>query len=168
MDTRLEAETSVYDYIVCGGGTAGAVVAARLAEDVNTSVLVIEAGEHNELLENTVMTGGWSNNFDTDADWNIITEPSAGANGRQVKASRDKFLGGSSGCNGTLCIRGMKQDYDDWNMPGWSGDEVFEYMKKVSCMAPEVSDNCLFYRPRIFMTSHGSKQIRLPTALRGN
>jgi choline dehydrogenase-like flavoprotein len=71
-----------------------------------------------------------SQNFDTEADWNIVTEPSPGANNRQVKVSRGKFLGGSSGVNGTLCIRGTKQDYDDWNMPGWSGDEVFGYMKK--------------------------------------
>jgi len=47
-----------------------------------------------------------------------------------VKVSRGKFLGGSSGVNGTLCIRGTRQDYDDWNMPGWSGEEVFSYMKK--------------------------------------
>ncbi|CZR63401.1 probable glucose dehydrogenase precursor short protein] [Phialocephala subalpina] len=126
----LEPESSEYDYIVCGGGTSGSVLAARLAEDPNNSVLVIEAGQHNSLLENTVMTGGWSQLFDTEADWNITTEPSPGANGRQVKVSRGKFLGGSSGCNGTLCIRGTKQDYDDWNIPGWSGDEVFGYMKK--------------------------------------
>ncbi|KAH7370498.1 hypothetical protein BKA65DRAFT_488561 [Rhexocercosporidium sp. MPI-PUGE-AT-0058] len=126
----LEPEGSTYDYIVCGGGTSGSVLAARLAEDPNTSVLVIEAGQHNSLLENTVMVGGWSQNFDTEADWNIVTEPSPGANGRQVKASRGKFLGGSSGVNGTLCIRGTPQDYDDWNMPGWSGNEVFGYMKK--------------------------------------
>lgn len=119
-----------YDYIICGGGTTGSVVAARLAEDANISVLVIEAGEHNEVMENTIMTGGWSMNFDTDADWNITTQPNPGANSRQIKVSRGKFLGGSSGCNGTLCIRGIKQDYDDWNMPGWSGEEVFSYMMK--------------------------------------
>lgn len=72
-----------------------------------------------------------SQNFDTEADWNIVTEPGSGVNGRQVKVSRGKFLGGSSGVNGTLCIRGTKQDFDDWNMPGWSGEEVFGYMKKV-------------------------------------
>lgn len=71
-----------------------------------------------------------SQNFDTEADWNIVTEPSRGVNNRQVKVSRGKFLGGSSGVNGTLCIRGTKQDYDDWNLPGWSGNEVFDYMKK--------------------------------------
>lgn len=127
---NLEPEGSQYDYIVCGGGTSGAVLAARLAEDPNNSVLVIEAGQHNSLLENTIMVGGWSQNFDTEADWNITTEPNPGANGRQVKVSRGKFLGGSSGVNGTLCIRGTPQDYDDWNMPGWSGQEVFGYMKK--------------------------------------
>ncbi|PQE24959.1 GMC oxidoreductase protein [Rutstroemia sp. NJR-2017a WRK4] len=130
MAITLEPEETVYDYIVCGGGTAGSVVAARLAEDPNTSVLVIEAGQHNSLLENTVMVGGWSQNFDTEADWNITTEPNPGANNRQVKVSRGKFLGGSSGVNGTLCVRGVKQDYDDWDMPGWSGEEVFGYMKK--------------------------------------
>jgi choline dehydrogenase-like flavoprotein len=72
-----------------------------------------------------------SQNFDTEADWNIVTEQGSGVNGRQVKVSRGKFLGGSSGVNGTLCIRGTKQDFDDWNMPGWSGEEVFGYMKKV-------------------------------------
>lgn len=132
MSTTPEPSESVYDYIICGGGTSGSVVATRLAEDPNTSVLVIEAGQHNELLENTVMVGGWSNMLDTEGDWNITTEPNAGANNRRVKVSRGKFLGGSSGVNGTLCIRGTKQDYDDWNIPGWSGEEVFEYMKKVS------------------------------------
>lgn len=44
---------------------------------------------------------------------------------------RGRFLGGSSGSNGTICIRGVKQDYDDWGFPEWSGDEMFRAMKKV-------------------------------------
>ncbi|KFY43004.1 hypothetical protein V494_02139 [Pseudogymnoascus sp. VKM F-4513 (FW-928)] len=128
---------TVYDYVICGGGTSGSVLAGRLAEDPNNAVLVIEAGQHNSLLENTLMVGGWSQNFDTEADWNIVTEPSPGINGRQIKASRGRFLGGSSGVNGTLCVRGMKQDYDDWNMPGWSGEEVFSYMKKAENFHPK-------------------------------
>ena len=42
-----------------------------------------------------------------------------------------RFIGGSSGCNGTLAIRGNRQDYDDWGLSGWSGDQVFKYMSKV-------------------------------------
>jgi choline dehydrogenase-like flavoprotein len=54
---------------------------------------------------------------------------------RQVKVSRGRFLGGSSGVNGTLCIRGTKQDYDDWDMEEWTGDKMFEFMAKVSIIA---------------------------------
>ncbi|KAJ4327042.1 hypothetical protein N0V84_002542 [Fusarium piperis] len=124
------APDSTYDFIVCGGGTSGCVVASRLAEDPNAKVLVIEAGPHNENLENVHMVGGWSQNFDKETDWNVISTEGAGVNGRQVKLSRGKFLGGCSGCNGTLIVKGTKQDYDDWNLPGWSGDEFFKYMSK--------------------------------------
>lgn len=73
----------------------------------------------------------WSNNFDGETDWNIVTEPMESVHGRQVKLSRGRFLGGSSGVNGTLCIRGTKQDYDDWGLDEWTGDKMFDYMAKV-------------------------------------
>lgn len=79
------------------------------------------------------MTGGWSKNFDAETDWNLVTPPMPGVDNRQVKLSRGKFLGGSSGVNGTLCIRGTEQDYDDWDLPGWSGKEMFAYMRKSEC-----------------------------------
>ncbi|KAF7554396.1 hypothetical protein G7046_g6839 [Stylonectria norvegica] len=120
----------IYDFIVCGGGTSGCVVASRLAEDADVKVLIIEAGPHNENLENVHMVGGWSQLFDKETDWNVISEKKESVNNRQVKLSRGKFLGGSSGCNGTLCIRGAKQDYDDWGLEGWSGEEFFKYMSK--------------------------------------
>ena len=43
----------------------------------------------------------------------------------------DRFLGGTSGCNGTLCIRGSREDYNAWDLEGWSGEEMFKYMSKV-------------------------------------
>lgn len=73
----------------------------------------------------------WSKNFDTPDDWNIVSEPSPGINNRRVNNSRGRFLGGSSGVNGTLCLRGTVQDYDDWELEGWSGEEMWKYMAKV-------------------------------------
>jgi choline dehydrogenase-like flavoprotein len=67
-----------------------------------------------------------------------VTEPMSKIDNRQVKVSRGRFLGGSSGVNGTLCIRGTKQDYDDWELDEWTGDKMFEYMKKASHGKPEL------------------------------
>ncbi|KAI0571769.1 Choline dehydrogenase [Pyrenophora tritici-repentis] len=127
VDSVDPAET--YDYIICGG-TSGCVIAGRLAQNLNARILVLEAGPDNANLENVHMAGGWSKNFDSETDWNIITEPMDKVDGRQVKVSRGRFLGGSSGVNGTVCIRGTKQDYDDWGLDEWTGDKMFEYMKR--------------------------------------
>lgn len=83
------------------------------------------------------MAGGWSKNFDSETDWNIETEPMKAVDNRKVKCSRGRFLGGSSGVNGTLCIRGTKQDYDDWGLEEWTGDKMFEYMKKSETFHPK-------------------------------
>lgn len=107
------------------------MVAGRLAENPEVNILLLEAGQHSKDMENVHMTGGWANNFDAETDWNFITPPMQGVDNRQVKLSRGKFLGGCSGCNGTLCLRGAKQDYDDWGLDGWSGEEFFKYMRKV-------------------------------------
>ncbi|GME50210.1 Glucose-methanol-choline oxidoreductase [Neofusicoccum parvum] len=131
----MSSET--YDYVVCGGGTSGCVIAGRLAEDLNVAVCVIEAGPDNADLENVHMVGGWSQNFDCETDWNITSEPSPGINGRQVKNSRGRFLGGCSGVNGTLCIRGNRQDYDDWGLEGWSGEDMFKSMAKAETFHPK-------------------------------
>ncbi|RFU24470.1 hypothetical protein B7463_g11870, partial [Scytalidium lignicola] len=116
-----------------GAGTAGPAVAARLAEDPAVTVLLIEAGPDNVNLENTHMVGGWSQNFDTEHDWNLVSEHNAAAANRTVKLSRGKFLGGSSAVNGTLMVRGAKQDYDDWEAmgnPGWGADQMWYYFNK--------------------------------------
>ncbi|EXJ78576.1 hypothetical protein A1O1_08977 [Capronia coronata CBS 617.96] len=119
-----------YDYIICGGGTSGCVLAGRLAENIDARILLIEAGPDSADLENVHMVGGWSNNFDSETDWNIVTEPQSSADGRQIKCSRGRLLGGSSGVNGTLCIRGVKQDFDDWKLDGWTGEDMWRCMNK--------------------------------------
>ncbi|PQE33176.1 GMC oxidoreductase protein [Rutstroemia sp. NJR-2017a WRK4] len=120
----------VYDYIICGGGTSGCVIAARLAENPATSILVVEAGASNEAYPATAIPAAVGQILGTEADWNIKSEPCKELDNRQLHLARGKFLGGSSGCNGTLVIRGNRQDYDSWGLEGWGGDELFRYMSK--------------------------------------
>jgi len=75
------------------------VIAGRLAQDTNAKILLVEAGPHNKDLENVHMVGGWSKNFDSETDWNLVTPEIKGIDNRKVKLSRGKFLGGSSGVN---------------------------------------------------------------------
>jgi choline dehydrogenase-like flavoprotein len=84
------------------------VIAGRLAEDLNAKILVLEAGPDNADFENVHMAEGWSKNLDSETDWNIVTELMEKVAIRQVNCSRGRFLGGSSGVYGTLCIRGTK------------------------------------------------------------
>lgn len=79
----------------------------------------------------------------------------AGVANRQVKLSRGRFLGGCSGCNGTLCIRGNKQDYDDWGLDGWSGEDFFKYMRKV------IFDLCGSYRGQFLTNDYRRKHSTL-------
>lgn len=130
MSTNSAQEDVLYDYIICGGGTTGCVVAGRLAEILDASILVVEAGDSNDLIEGTHYAGGAWNVIGSSADWNITNQPRSGFNNREIPLSRGKFLGGSSGVNGTLCVRGVKEDFDEWGIPGWTGEELFKYMSK--------------------------------------
>jgi choline dehydrogenase-like flavoprotein len=112
------------------GGTAGCVIARRLAEDPETSVLLPEAGKSKDVIPASAIPAAVSQILGTDADWNIQSEPCAELNNRQLHLGRGKFMNGSSGCNGTLCIRGIPQNYDDWGVEGWCRSEMFEYMRK--------------------------------------
>ncbi|KAH7091382.1 putative GMC oxidoreductase [Paraphoma chrysanthemicola] len=128
--TTFDQNKDTYDYIICGAGTAGCVLARRLAEDAQTTVLVIEAGKPKTDVPASAIPAAVSQILGTDADWNIQSEPCKQLNDRQLHLGRGKFVAGSSGCNGTLCIRGTLQDYDDWGMEGWSGSDMFAYMKE--------------------------------------
>lgn len=126
-----------FDYIIAGGGTCGPVVAGRLSEDPNVSVLILEAGQDSADMDNMHMAGAWTKNHEGETDWNIMTPPQAGLNGRKCHVPRGRFLGGSSGCNGTICVRGVEQDYDDWGFPEWSGKEMFRAMRKAETFHPK-------------------------------
>ncbi|PIB02803.1 Pyranose dehydrogenase 3 [Cercospora beticola] len=129
--------SETYDYIICGGGTCGPVVAGRLSEQSNLKILILEAGSDNKDLDNVHMPGAWTKNHYGPTDWNIVSPPQPGLENRECRLPRGRFLGGSSGSNGTICVRGVKQDYDDWGFPEWSGDEMFRAMKKAETFHPK-------------------------------
>ena len=107
------------------------MIARRLAEDVTKSILLVEAGKRKEEVPASAIPAAVSQILGTDADWNIQSEPCAALNNRRLHLARGKFISGSSGCNGTICIRGVSQDYDDWGVEGWNGAQMFEDMKRV-------------------------------------
>lgn len=134
--SSIEEFTSTeFDYIICGGGTAGCVIAARLSEDPNVTVGVVEAGKYrigDPLVDTPV---GFFNMFENpDYDWCMYTAPQKFNNGKIHHVPRGKLLGGSSGINYMMYVRGSLQDYDDWaeltGDDGWSAKNLYHYMHK--------------------------------------
>ncbi len=123
-----------YDFIVCGGGTAGCVVARRLAENPAARVLVIEAGG-DERLEAVGNSTVWMSNIGTERDWRFEAESGPGLAGRRAALPMGKVLGGGSSINGLIWARGHRNDFDSWaamtDDPGWSYAAVLELYKRI-------------------------------------
>jgi len=125
---------SSYDYIVVGGGTAGCTLAARLSEDPNATVLLVEAGAPlSDAPENVSKPNLWYTLLGSSIDWGYTSTPQPGLNGRQTYEPRGKAIGGSSNLYIMMHIRGHKSDFDSWaynGAPGWSYDDVLPYFQK--------------------------------------
>jgi len=121
----------VFDYVIVGGGSAGCVVAARLAEDTGSRVLLIEAGPDAGALAEIRVPAAYSRLFRTQYDWNYVTLPQERADGRPVLWPRGKVLGGSSAMNAMIYIRGNRLDYDTWRdeygCTGWGYKDLLPY-----------------------------------------
>ncbi len=113
-----------FDYIVCGSGSSGSVVAGRLAENPHIRVLLLEAGGSDE-TDMVLDTDRWPMNLGGDLDWSFVTEPNPNLNGRSILYSMGKVLGGGSSINVATWSRGHQAD---WNMyAAEAGDRDWEY-----------------------------------------
>ncbi|KAF9104861.1 hypothetical protein BGX29_001121 [Mortierella sp. GBA35] len=121
-----------YDYVILGGGSAGCVLAARLAEDPKVKVLVLEAG-YTDDIPASKMPAVYLLTVDSPTDWQFVTTPQVHAGNRVMKQPRGKALGGTSAMNAMIYHRGPASDFDEWaalGNPGWSYKDVLPYFKK--------------------------------------
>ncbi len=130
MNSHEQSEQ--FDYIIVGAGSAGSVIASRLAEDPAMRVLVLEAGAP-DTDPNIHAPAGWPATWQTERDWAIMTVPQKHTADRVHYWPRGKTFGGSSSLNAMIYVRGDRSDYDTWaylGNAGWSYEEVLPYFKK--------------------------------------
>ena len=120
---RTAGGGQIHDVVIVGGGTAGAVLATRISERADRRVLLIEAGPAYAPWEYPSRIAASENVGDmTGIDWGFRTEP--GYLGRPIAAFCGKVLGGSSAMGGGVAIRGRRQDFRNWNLPGWAFEDL--------------------------------------------
>ncbi len=126
--TTSTNNATTYDFVIIGGGTAGALLANRLSADPQRRVLLIEAGTPDNYHWIHIPVGYLHCIGNSRTDWLYHTEPDAGLNGRRLRYPRGKTLGGCSSINGMIYMRGQARDYDQWAQltgdDSWRWDSV--------------------------------------------
>jgi choline dehydrogenase len=123
-----------YDFVVCGAGTSGSVVARRLAENPDLRVLLVEAGGYDD-VPGVMDPALWPANIGSNLDWGFWSEPNPDLDGRRVQMSMGMVLGGRSSMNAMAWSRGHRSDWDlfaaESGNPSWGYQSVLDVYRGI-------------------------------------
>jgi choline dehydrogenase len=125
-------KSSIHDFVIVGAGSAGCVLAHRLSDEHDTSVLLLEAGGRTTGVFKDMPIAFPRYVLRRDLNWNFQSEPEPYADNRVIDVPRGKALGGSTAIYGMVYARGHRRDYDDWaraGLAGWSYADVLPYFR---------------------------------------
>jgi choline dehydrogenase-like flavoprotein len=124
--------SNTYDYVIVGAGSAGCVLAARLSEDPDVRVAVLEAGGP-DTADELHIPAAFPATFKSGLDWDLLGEQEPGLDNRRLYLPRGRVLGGCSSVNAMIYVRGNRVDFDEWaagGAHGWGYDDVLPYFKR--------------------------------------
>src|SRR5262250_397946 len=131
LRSRLKAQ---YDFVICGSGSSGSVVASRLAENPAVSVLLLEAGGDDD-VPSVTDARQWVTNIGSERSWQFKAESNPHLNGRAIPLGMGKALGGGSSINAMIWARGHKSDWDffasEAGDPAWSYESILDIYRRI-------------------------------------